>query len=221
MNAIKTFFDGCRAGAFINNPTEAHRGIRSVDGYKKVTAKEIRDLAGPVPSQVAEDAVDIILSLVVAVLEDMRQKSENIKRLSIMLREILGPIDFYLTNIESNASDKGTKKFKVHVSKGVIALLENGEKPDVIFEHKIPVTVLRDEMMQRCFTKEDVLNYLISNLKTVFITKDEDRVLNKLGLRDSIPVNRDRYAEACIAIHEKPVYFRRGHSTMEYIKRYA
>ena len=67
---------------------------------------------------------------------------------------------------------------------------------------------------------DSVLDYLKNNLKAAFITKCEDQALSENKHRDSIPDNRDRYAAASIVLHEKPVYFRRGHSTMKQINRY-
>jgi hypothetical protein len=216
-NTINTFFETCRAGAFINNPTEALRAIRGLDGFREITSKEIRGLAG---DKKPGDALDLLLKLVVVVLEDMRRDFDNTKKLSNFLREVLGPINCYLTNLESKNPNKGTKRFKFYVSTGVISSLENGKKPEVIFEHKIPIKVMRDEMIKKCFNSDSVLEYLKNNLKAAFITKSEDQLLSENKLRDTIPKNRDRYAVANIELHEKPVYFRRGHSTMKQINRY-
>jgi hypothetical protein len=217
-NTIDTFFEAYRAGAFIKNPTNAHRAIRSLDEHRSIKSKEIRELAGDVRLQQPDDAIDILLKLVVVVLEDMRQNHDNAKKLSVFLREVLGPINCYLTNLESKNPNKGTKRFKFYVSTGVISSLENGKKPEVIFEHKIPIKVMRDEMIKKCFNSDSVLEYLKNNLRAAFITKSEDQKLIKY--KDSIPENRDRYAEANIVLHEKPVYFRRGQSTMKQINRY-
>ena len=79
---INSFFEACRAGAFINNPTEAHRAIRSLEGFRKITSKKIRDLAG---DEKPGDTLDILLKLVVVVLDDMRRTPENKKKLSVFL----------------------------------------------------------------------------------------------------------------------------------------
>lgn len=218
INTIKKFFEIYQAGAFINTPTEALRAIRSLDGFRKITSKEIKIITGDIRFLEPKDTLDLLLQLVVVVLEDMRFKHENMIKLSTFLREILGPISWYFTNLESNDSAKGTKKFKVYVSMGVISALEQGEKPEVVYEHKIPIKVIRNEMIQKCFDSESVLKYLKYNLKAVFITKFEDQNLSKLGFKDSMPENLDRYTAANIELYDKPVFFRRGHSTMKYIK---
>jgi len=221
QKTIDKFFEVSRAGAFIKNPTEAHRAIRSIDGYRKITSKEIRDLVSGTNLNKPREAFDLLLQLIFVVLEDMSQSTENEKKLSMLLREVLGPIGWYLTNLETNDSDKGTKKFKVYVSKNIISLLEKGEKPEVIYEHKVPIKVMRKEMVRNCRSPESVFAYLKNNLKAVFITKNEDQVLNELKLRASIPENGDRYTDANIELYEKPVYFRRGHSSMKFIRKHA
>lgn len=219
QKTIDKFFEVCRAGAFIQNPSEAHRAIRSIDEYRKITSKEIRDLAGDTNLNKPREAFDLLLQLVFVVLTDMRQRPENAKILSTLLREVLGPIGWYLTNLETNDSDKGTKKFKVYVSKSIISSLEKGEKPEIIYEHKVPIKVMREEMIHGCHNPESVREYLKKNLKAVFITKNEDQILNELKLRDSMPENGDRYTRANIVLYEKPVFFRRGHSSMKFIRK--
>tara|TARA_R110001592_G_scaffold286573_2_gene555181 strand:+ start:834 stop:1502 length:669 start_codon:yes stop_codon:yes gene_type:complete len=218
---IDKFFEVCRAGAFIKNPSEAHRAIRSIDGFRKITSKEIRDLAGGKNLNEPREAFDLLLQLVLVILADMRHSLENEKQLSVLLREVLGPIGWYLTNLETNDSEKGTKAFKVYVSKSIISLLEKGEKPEVIYEHKVPIKVMRKEMIRDCLNHVSVCEYLKNNLKAVFITKNEEQALNELKLRDSIPKNGDRYTRANIALYEKPVFFRRGHSSMKFIRKHA
>jgi len=221
QKTIDKFFEVCRAGAFINNPSQAQRAIRSIDGYQKIKSKEIRDLACNTNLNKPIEAIDLLLQLVVAVLVDMRQCHENEKKLSILLREVLSPIGCYFTNLETNDSDKVTKKHKVYVSKSVISLLEKGEKPVVIYEHKVPIKVMRKEMICNCRSPESVFEYLKNNLKGVYITKNEDQALNELKLTASIPDNGDRYTDAKIELHEKPVFFRRGHSSMKSIRKHA
>src|SRR5690554_2707478 len=180
QKTIDKFFEVCRAGAFINNPSEAHRAIRSIDGYSKITSKEIRDLASGTNLNEPRETFDLLLQLVFVAVADMRQSSVNEKKLSNLLREVLGPIGWYLTNLETNDSDKGTKKNKVYVSRSIISLLEKSKKPEVIYEHKVPIKVMREEMIKNCFDLESVCEYLKKNLKAVFITKKEDRALNAL-----------------------------------------
>jgi len=221
QKTIDKFFEVCRAGAFINNPSEAQSAIRTLDGYHKIKSKEIRDLAGDTNLLKPIETFDLILQLVFVVLTDMRQSPENAKQLSTFLRAVLGPIGWYLTNLETNDSDKGTKKFKVYVSNNIISLLEKGEKPVVIYEHKVPIKVMREEMINNCLNTESVYEYLKKNLKAVFVTKNEDQALNELKLRDSIPKNGDRYTAANIELYEKPVFFRRGQSSMNSIRKHA
>ncbi|AFT67374.1 MAG: hypothetical protein ACPHSA_09370 [Cycloclasticus pugetii] len=221
QKTIDKFFEVCRAGAFIKNPSEAHRALRSIDGYSKITSKEIRDLAGDTNLNEPREAFDLLLQLVFVALADMRQSSVNEKKLSNLLREVLGPIGWYLTNLETNDSDKGTKKYKVYVSKSIISLLEKNKKPEVVYEHKVPIKVIREEMIEDCLNLESVCEYLKKNLKAVFITKNEDQALSALKLRDSRPENGDRYTRANIALYEQPVFFRRGHSSMKFIRKHS
>jgi len=221
QKTIDKFFEVCRAGAFINNPSQAQRAIRSIDGYQKIKSKEIRDLACITNLNKPIEAIDLLLQLVVVVLVDMSQCHENEKKLSVLLREVLSPIGCYFTNIDTNDSDKGTKAFKVYVSKNIISLLEKGEKPVVIFEHKVPIKVMREEMILNCHSPESVFEYLKNNLKGVYITKNEDQTLNELKLTASRSENGDRYTAANIELYEKPVFFRRGQSSMNSIRKHA
>jgi len=221
QKTIDKFFEVCRAGAFINNPSQAQRAIRSIDGYQKIKSKEIRDLACITNLNKPIEAIDLLLQLLVVVLVDMRQCHENEKKLSVLLREVLSPIGCYFTNIDTNDSDKGTKAFKVYVSKNIISLLEKGEKPVVIFEHKVPIKVMREEMILNCHSPESVFEYLKNNLKGVYITKNEDQTLNELKLTASRSENGDRYTAANIELYEKPVFFRRGQSSMNSIRKHA
>jgi len=212
MKTINSFFNACRVGAFFRHNTEAWRGYRSTKECKErniTRAKEMWSMIGLKPTKAPENAIEIISDLVVDILDDMRSEKENISGLSTMLREILGLVDCYLTNIESNDSHKGTKRFKYRVSEGVMESLQKGQKPDVIFEHHIPIKVLRDELICECHSREEVYEYLRINLKTAFITKKEDEMLNDIGHKQTIPKCRDRYAEAGIVIHDKPVQFRK------------
>lgn len=219
MKTIDSFFKAYKKGAFLNNPTEALRAIRSIKEYRHISSSKLKETAPISSIQAPNDAIDIILNLVVDILDDMRDENDNIIKLSVMLREILGPIDCYLTNIESNNEDKHTKRHKVYISSGVLSSLKVGVKPDVVFEHKIPIKVLREDLFTQCFNKAEVFDYLKNNLRTVFITKDEDRKL--LKFKDSIPNSGDRYEETEISILSTPVYFRRGHSSMRFIEKYA
>ncbi len=214
------FKEVCAAGAFIENPTKAHYALRSLEGYEKVTSKEIKELAKH-PAPELEEVVNLLHQLTLVVLDDMRSSDENRSKLSIFLREIFGPIDYYQTNMESDDLKYGTKKHKFYTSKKVISLLKKGEKPVVIFDHRIPMKVMRKEMMENCFTVDDVRSYLKANLKTCIITKDEDQILKDRGFNACLPSNRDRYGEVNIKLCSEPVYFRKGHSSMKFVNKYA
>ena len=221
MKAVKLFFEAYMAGVFVSNPTQGYRAIRTIDGFHHITSKFLKGLEGPSILGVVENPVDALYDLTLTIIEDMRQHHENIVKMNTMLREILMPIQSYLANLAANHPEKGTTEYKVRVSTGVIRSLESEQNPAVIFEHFIPVKVMRDEMICQCFTKDEVIRYLNINLKGIYITKEEDVKITKHGFKERLPETRDRYASAGIKIYEHLVYFRRGHSSMKHIEKHS
>lgn len=220
MRAIKLFFEVYRAGVFINNPTQAYRAIRSVEGFKEINSNFLKNLEGPSVFGIVENPIYLMFDLTLTVVQDMRENIRNTKNMNTMLRELLIPIHNYFVNLESDFPQKKTIEYKVRVSNQVIENLRLGKKPDVVFEHYIPVKVMRDEMIACCYTTEEIIEYLKVNLKGVYITKEEDQQITRNGFRQDLPRDRDRYTSAGIKIHERLVYFRRGHSSMKHIQEH-
>ncbi len=77
-----------------------------------------------------------------------------------------------------------------------------------VLEHRIPMAVLRSKMVS--LQKEnELLPFLSSELKLVWISKDEDQILKKLGWNSTMPTcGSDRYDCAGIEVLPNPVKFK-------------
>ncbi len=63
----------------------------------------------------------------------------------------------------------------------------SGKKGDLVVDHAIPFTCLRDFLENAPRTSAGVTRCLSDNLRLTVLTKSEDNKLNKMGLRSKMP----------------------------------
>lgn len=78
-----------------------------------------------------------------------------------------------------------------------------------IHEHVIPLNVLIRRMVKECTDEQSIYEFIADNNKLVFVTKEEDSLLNSAGYQRSLPEEgKDRYEEVGIKVHPEPVQFK-------------
>lgn len=76
-----------------------------------------------------------------------------------------------------------------------------------VFEHRIPLSILIENML-KMGTVEELHEYLIQSQQLVWVTKKEDKQLNELGYKSTMPENGDRYELASIHVLPHLVKFK-------------
>lgn len=68
-----------------------------------------------------------------------------------------------------------------------------------VYEHRVPLSVLIESML-KLSTIEEIYEYLTNHQQIVWVTKKEDKQLNELGYKSTMPKDGDRYKEASIHV---------------------
>lgn len=63
----------------------------------------------------------------------------------------------------------------------------HGKKSPFIYEHAIPVSIVRDKLFSSDLSKEDVFSVLKACGPVAMILRDEDQILNQYGLQRKMP----------------------------------
>ena len=68
-----------------------------------------------------------------------------------------------------------------------------------VYEHRVPLSILIESML-KLSTIEEIYEYLIDHQQLVWVTKKEDKKLNDLGFKSTVPKTGDRYEQASINV---------------------
>ena len=90
--------------------------------------------------------------------------------------------------------------------------VESGSTPSTmskigVYEHRIPLSILIENML-KMETVEELYEYLTQSQQLVWVTKKEDRQLNELGYKSTMPKSGDRYKLASIRVLPQLVKFK-------------
>ncbi len=77
-----------------------------------------------------------------------------------------------------------------------------------ILEHVIPLNIIIRRMVDECTDEESIFNFISAHHKLVFVTNEEDMMLNEAGYRRTIPDEGNRYSAVGIEIHPEVVLCR-------------
>jgi len=119
------------------------------------------------------------------------------KKLSIMDKDIETPDYVYMS-----------EKFKMSWE---LAGCPSGSGPLSkfgIYEHVIPMNVLIRRMVEECSDENSIFEFISEHHKLVFVTNDEDKILNEAGYQRSMPKEGCRYSKVGIVVHPKLVQYK-------------
>lgn len=90
--------------------------------------------------------------------------------------------------------------------------VESGSTPSTmskigVYEHRIPLSILIENML-KMETVEELYEYLTQSQQLVWVTKKEDKQLNELGYKSTMPKSGDRYELASICVLPQLVKFK-------------
>lgn len=77
-----------------------------------------------------------------------------------------------------------------------------------VHEHVTPLNLLIKRMIVECTDEASIFDFVSKYHRLVFITKDEDQMLNEAGLQRTLPKEGDRYDVVGIIVHPEPIQYK-------------
>ena len=84
----------------------------------------------------------------------------------------------------------------------------NALKKFGIHEHVTPLSILIRKMVEECTDEKSIYDFLDKHNRIVFVTKEEDVLLNEAGYQRVMPEDGDRYTAVGIKVHPEPVVYK-------------
>ena len=156
------------------------------------------------------------LTMIKLFLDDVRSGTKYNSNDTRAFRYILSNVDNAATH-EKLGLDKGidspdfvymSERFKekwesLGKPAGCSALKQFG-----IHEHYIPLNVIIRMMVAECTDEKSIYEFVSKHNRLVFVTKEEDKMLNEAGYQRVVPEDGDRYSAVGIKVHPEPIVYK-------------
>ena len=77
-----------------------------------------------------------------------------------------------------------------------------------IHEHAVPMSILVQKMVEECTDERSIYEFLSKHNRIVFLTKEEDKMLNEAGYQRVMPADGGRYSAVGIKVHPEPIVYK-------------
>ena len=162
-----------------------------------------------ITSQQMNAELKIQIDVLIAILGQMKRGVRTEKN-NIILRECIINIVNYITSEEISADEASfcRPRYRLMSQNFFVMWKSNGSPRGVgrlkrigVCDHIVPQRILRDRLLAiDNLSHEMALDFLRGSARFAFITKEENKYLDTLGYRQSMPENGSRYTKAKIVV---------------------